>query len=252
VVKERRHRGRDSRLTTKHVGCTVVAVVVVVGAGRAIALKATDASVDDTVDEIFGLRVLVVGWGGVSLRREKRRVCDVRSTAKHGAVAVLVGRAIAWKTTDALVDDIVDGIVGVRVVLVVRVRVNLVEERQQQGLDWRLTTKHVGGTVVVVVVVVVVVGRAIAWNATDASLDDTVDGIFGVGVLAVCVLVDLVVRGLSNLPEEQQYRGWDLRLTTKRGVVAVVVGLVVDTVVGDVCDSLVVRRCRDSLLQEKR
>jgi len=58
------------------------------------------------------------------------------------------------------VDDIVDGIVGVRVVLVVRVRVNLVEERQQQGLDWGLTTKHIGGTVVAVGVVSV--GRAIA------------------------------------------------------------------------------------------
>jgi len=139
-------------------------------------------------------------------------------------------------------------IVGVRVVLAVRVHVDLVEERQQRGLDWRLATKHVGGTVVVVV------GRAIAWKATDASLDDTVDEIFGVrvGVLAVCVLVDLVVRGLSNLPEEQQYRGWDLRLTTKRGVVAVVVGLVIDTVVGDVCDGLVVRRCLVSLLQEER
>jgi len=68
-------------------------------------------------------------------------------------VVLVVGRAIAWKATDASLDDTVDGIVGVRVVLVVRVRVNLVEERQQQGLDWRLTTKHVGGTVVVVVVV---------------------------------------------------------------------------------------------------
>jgi len=53
-------------LTTKHVGCTVVAVVVVVGAGRAIALKATDTLVDDTVDDtvdgIFDvvLAVLVV------------------------------------------------------------------------------------------------------------------------------------------------------------------------------------------------
>jgi len=41
----------------------------------------------------------------------------------------------------------------------------------------RSTTKHVGGAVVVVVV-----GRAIAWNAIDASLDDMVDGISGVRV----------------------------------------------------------------------
>ena len=98
-------------MTTKHVGCTVVAVVVVVGAGCAIAWQATDASVDDTVDGI----------------------CDV-------VLAVLV--------------------------------VLVVEERQQLGLDWRLTTKHVDGTVVVVVVGV---GCTIALKATDASVDDTVD-----------------------------------------------------------------------------
>jgi len=91
-----------------------------------------------------------------------------------------------------------------------------------------------------------VVGRPIACcKALDASLDDTVDRMF---VRAVLVLV----RGLGDLPEERRHQGRDSRLTTKRGVVAVVVGLVVDTVVGDVCDSLVVRRCRDSLLQEKR
>jgi len=69
--------------------------------------------------------------------------------------------------------------------------------RRRQGLDSRLTAKHGGGTVVVVVVVVVVVGRAIAWNATDASLDDTVDGIFGVDVLVVRVRV--CVRVLIDL-----------------------------------------------------
>jgi len=52
-----------------------------------------------------------------------------------------------------------------------------------EKMDLRLTTKHVSGTVVVVGVV----SRAIAWNATDASLDDSVDGIFGGDVLAVRV-----------------------------------------------------------------
>jgi len=66
-----------------------------------------------------------------------------------------------------------------------------VEERRQLGLDWRLTTKH--GGVTVVVVVGGGVGRAIALKATDASVndtgDDTVDGIFDVGVLAVLVVL---------------------------------------------------------------
>jgi len=62
------------------------------------------------------------------------------------------------KATDASVDDTVDGIFNVGV-LAVRVLVVLlvVEERRHRGLDLRLTTKHVGGTVVAVVVVVVVV-----------------------------------------------------------------------------------------------
>ena len=42
-----------------------------------------------------------------------------------------------------------------------------------------------------------------------------------------------------------------MRVTAKRGAVAVRVGLVVDTVVGDGGDGLVVRRCRVSLLQEE-
>jgi len=55
------------RLTTKHVGGTVV--VVVVGVGRVIALKATDASVDDTVgvtvDVMFSVgRVVAVKCNG--------------------------------------------------------------------------------------------------------------------------------------------------------------------------------------------
>jgi len=81
-------------------------------------------------------------------------------------------------------------IVGVRVVLAVRVHVDLVEERQQRGLDWRLATKHVGGTVVVVVGV----GRAIALKATDASVDDTVDVTVDVSVLFLVVRVAVVVK----------------------------------------------------------
>ena len=65
MVEERRHRGRDLRLTTKHVGCTVVAVVV--GAGRAIALKATDALV------IFDVGVLAVLVLDILLVVEERR-----------------------------------------------------------------------------------------------------------------------------------------------------------------------------------
>jgi len=55
----------------------------------------------------------------------------VRVTAKRGAVAVLVGRAIALKATDASVDDTVDGIFDVGlaglglVVLSVAVKCNL-------------------------------------------------------------------------------------------------------------------------------
>ena len=61
-------------------------------------------------------------------------------------------------------------------------------------MDWRLTTNHNGVAVVIAVVVRVVGGgSAIAWKATGASVDDavddTVDGIFVVGVLAVLVLV---------------------------------------------------------------
>jgi len=75
--------------------------------------------------------------------------------------------------------------------------------QRRQGLDSRLTAKHVDGTVVVVVVVVVV-GRAIAWNATDASLDDMADGIFGgmVDVLSGRVGRQQRVRVPVNLLEE--------------------------------------------------
>jgi len=129
-------------------------------------------------------------------------------------------------------------IVGVLAVLEGRVPVSRLEERRQrwQGLDSRLTTKHGSAAVVVALGV----ERTIAWKATDVSLDDTVDGIF--------------IRVPVNLWEEQRQRGLDSRLTTKRVVVAVVVGLVVDTVVGggDVCDGLVVRLCRVLFLREER
>jgi len=133
----------------------------------------------------------------------------LRLTTKrvNGTIVVVgvVGRAIALKATGALVDDTVDdtgaGIfnVGVLAVLVLDVLL-VVEERQQRGLDWRLTTKHVGGAVVVVVVVDGRGGgRAIALKATDASLDDTVDGMVGVMVEVLAVLVGRV---LINLLEE--------------------------------------------------
>ena len=101
------------------------------GGGRAIALKATDSEVDDTVDGSFDVVLAVLVGRRVSLLREKQlRGLDVRSTTKHvggavvGVVVVVGGgvvRAIALKATDALVDDTVgdtvddtvDGIVDV-------------------------------------------------------------------------------------------------------------------------------------------
>jgi len=89
---------REWRLITKH-GFGVLV-------GRAIAGKATGAMLDGTVDEIFGilgdaLAVLVL----VNLERVARFVFvrDSRFTTKHG----VGGRAIAWKATDASVDDII-------------------------------------------------------------------------------------------------------------------------------------------------
>jgi len=115
----------------------------------------------------------------------------MRLNAKHGAVAVavVIVRAISWKAIDASLDDTVDGVFGVVDVLAVLVLVCVLglvlgkrlEEQRRQGLDSRLTTKHVG------VAIVLVVGRAIAWKATGASLDFIVCGGFGVlgNVLAV-------------------------------------------------------------------
>ena len=66
------------------------------------------------------------------------------------------------------------------------------EEGRQRGLDWRLTTKHgiaagLGGS------------RAIAWRATVAAGDDTMDEIFGVlgDVLAVLVVEERRQLGLD-------------------------------------------------------
>ena len=107
------------------------------------------------------------------------------------------GCAIAWKATDASVDDAVDDTVdGIFDVggLAGRYRVSLLrEERRLRVLDVRLTAKHGDGTVVVVGA-----GRAIALKATDASVDDTVDGIFDVG-LAGLGLVVLSVAVKCNL-----------------------------------------------------
>jgi len=145
------------------------------------------------VDEIFGvlgdaLAVLVL----VNLEERVARFVFVREsrfTTKHGG-AVVVDRSLAGKATDAAMNDTVDGIfdVGVLAVLVVLL---VVEERRQLGLDWRLTAKHVVGTV----------GRAIAWKATGALGEDTVDEIFiRVDTSAVLVLVFVLV----NLPEERR------------------------------------------------
>jgi len=161
-------------LTTKHVGGTVVVVVVVVVVvGRAIAWNATDASLDDMVNGIFGGMGDVLD-GLVGRRRHcfQRRHClrrrqwlGSRLTTKHGGgtVVVVVGRAIALKATDASLDDTVDGIFDVVLAVLVLV-VLVVEERPHQGLDSRLTAKHVGGTVVAVVVVLVnlLMGKRVA------------------------------------------------------------------------------------------
>ena len=164
------------------------------GSGRAIALKATDASVDDTGDDtVDGILVLAV-----PVVEERRQLgLDWRLTTKHGGGTVDVtvgvfggGRAIAWKATDASVDDAVDGIFDV----VLAVLVVLVEELRQLGLDWRLTTKHDGGTVVVVGGGG---GRAIALKATDASVDDTGDDT--VFVLGVAVNLQSNLLKQSNL-----------------------------------------------------
>jgi len=160
-------------------------------------LKATDASVDDTVDGIFDVVLAVL----VVLVVEERRQLglDWRLTTKHGGGTVVVvvvggggggvGRAIALKATDASVDDTVnDSVDGIFDVVLAVLLVLVVEERRQLGLDWRLTTKHVGGTVVVVVVIVV--GRAIALKATDASVDGIFDGVLaGLGRVVLCVAV---------------------------------------------------------------
>jgi len=139
---------RDLRLTAKH-GCGVV---------RAIAGKATNASLDYTV-------------GGV----------DSRLTSKHGVVTVLViGRAIAWKATNASLNDPVGGVLAVLVLGSLRLEEQVARFIFLFLRDSRLTTKQG-------VVAILGGGRAIAWEATDASMDDTVVGL-GLGdTLAVLV-----------------------------------------------------------------
>jgi len=91
---------REWRSTAKH------GIVAGLGGGHAIAWKATVASVNDTVDEIFGvlgdaLAVLV----NLLVEERVARVIVVfwwewRSTTKYGGVDGLGGgRAIAWKAT---------------------------------------------------------------------------------------------------------------------------------------------------------
>jgi len=105
---------------------------------------------------------------------------------------------MAWKATDASLADMVDGIfdgvvVDVLAVLVGRRRRGL-QRRPPQGLDSRFTTKHVGGTVVVVGG-----GRAIAWEATDALVDDTVDVTVDVSFLFLVVgVVKSMLRKLAS------------------------------------------------------
>jgi len=87
------------------------------------------------------------------------------------AIAVVVGRAIACKATDASLDDIV--FAGLVLLVNLLEKWLLLEERQKHGLDSRLTTKHGG---VAVVVVLGDVGRTIVWKTIDASMNDTVCG----------------------------------------------------------------------------
>jgi len=86
------------------------------------------------------------------------------------------------------VDDTVDEIFGVLGdALAVLVILLAVEERRQRGLDWRLTTKHG-------IVDVLCGGRAIAWRAMDASMNDTVVGVCLGNALAVLVGRVLLLR----------------------------------------------------------
>jgi len=103
VVEERRQRGLDWRLTTKH------GIVAGLGGSRAIAWRATVAAgVDDTMDDILGVLGDALAVRVVLLGSEERRQrgLDWRLTAKHGIVAGLGGgRAIACKAPGGALDD---------------------------------------------------------------------------------------------------------------------------------------------------
>jgi len=109
LLLEERRQGLDSILTTKDVG------VAGGGVGCAISWKATDSSLDDTVDGIVGVRrdvsavlvlVLVVGRVLINLleerrqrRRRRQQGLDSILTTKHvvGAVVGGGGGGGGWK-----------------------------------------------------------------------------------------------------------------------------------------------------------
>jgi len=103
-LEERRQRGLDWRLTTKH------GIVAGLGGSRAIAWRATVVAGDDTIDEIFGvlgdvlagLFDVVLAVLGVLVVEEQRQL-GLDSTEHGGGavVVVIVGCAIAWNATDA-------------------------------------------------------------------------------------------------------------------------------------------------------
>jgi len=164
-------------------GCLAIprdGVVLVVG--RTIAWKSIDASLGGTVGENFCVLVDVLAdlvgrvlGNLLEEQRRQRRGLDSILTTKHVGVAVVV-------------DDTVVGFGGVHgdaLVIVAPLR----EERRQhrRDLDSRLTTKHG-------IVDVLCGGRAIAWRAMDASMNDTMVGVCLGNALAVLVGRVLLLR----------------------------------------------------------
>jgi len=152
-----------------------VAVGVVVVVGRAIARKATYASLDDIV--FVGLVLLVnllEKW--LLLEEQQKQGLESRLTTKQGNVAgvvvlVVVGPSIAWKATavswDGTVCRVGDVLVNTIAVLVSRIPLlceerhlleeQLLPEERRRGLDSRLTTKQ--NVVVFLVIVAQLPGR---------------------------------------------------------------------------------------------